>query len=94
MDWRQSSRCRYEDPEVFFPVGTGSLTYGQIDQAKAVCGRCPVVEKCLQWALDAGQVEGVWGGTTERERRAMVSRETRRRTSARLRRTGLGRAAR
>ncbi|MFJ8510372.1 WhiB family transcriptional regulator [Streptomyces avermitilis] len=34
-------------------------------------------ERCLQWALDVGQVEGVWGGTTESERRATRRRSAR-----------------
>ncbi len=43
------------------------LTLVQIGEAKAVCARCPVRERCLEWALDVAQVEGVWGGTTESE---------------------------
>ena len=36
--------------------------------AKAVCGGCPVRVRCLEWALEAGEAEGVWGGTTPAER--------------------------
>ncbi|MFE2110001.1 WhiB family transcriptional regulator [Kitasatospora sp. NPDC059463] len=75
MNWRQSARCRGTDPELFFPIGssTSFATLVQSDEAKAVCGRCPVSRQCLEWALDQ-PVEGVWGGTTEAERRAMRRR--------------------
>lgn len=69
MSWRERAACRDVDPDLFFPIGTTGPTLVQIDEAKAVCARCPVRERCLQCALDVGQVEGIWGGTTENERR-------------------------
>ncbi|MDH6612525.1 WhiB family redox-sensing transcriptional regulator [Streptomyces sp. SAI-208] len=77
MSWRERAACRDVDPDLFFPIGTAGLTLVQIDEAKAVCARCPVRERCLQWALAVGQVEGVWGGTTESERRAARRRSAR-----------------
>ncbi|GGS31405.1 transcriptional regulator WhiB [Streptomyces humidus] len=77
MSWRERAACRDVDPDLFFPIGTAGLTLVQIDEAKAVCARCPVRERCLQWALDVGQVEGIWGGTTESERRATRRRSAR-----------------
>ncbi|MGW1627317.1 WhiB family transcriptional regulator [Streptomyces sp. NPDC002172] len=77
MSWRERAACRDVDPDLFFPIGTAGLTLVQIDEAKAVCARCPVRELCLQWALDVGQVEGIWGGTTESERRATRRRSAR-----------------
>ncbi len=70
MSWRDRAECRYEDPDLFFPVGTTGPAITQIAQAKAVCARCPVREPCLEWALDANQMSGVWGGMSEDERRA------------------------
>ncbi len=49
----------------------------QIQEAKKVCKRCDVREACLQWALDAGQDHGVWGGLSEDERRALKRRAAR-----------------
>ncbi|MFJ8431311.1 WhiB family transcriptional regulator [Kitasatospora sp. NPDC094019] len=74
-NWRESARCRGTDPELFFPIGigTGFKTLAQNDEAKAVCGRCPVSRECLDWALNVA-VEGIWGGTTETERRAIRRR--------------------
>jgi WhiB family redox-sensing transcriptional regulator len=71
MDWRHRALCRDEDPELFFPIGTTGPAASQVDDAKQVCRRCAVVEDCLSWALETGQDAGVWGGTSEDERRAL-----------------------
>ncbi|MFF9025678.1 WhiB family transcriptional regulator [Streptomyces eurythermus] len=80
MDWRHHAACRDEDPDLFFPLGTSGPALLQIEEAKAVCRRrCPVIEQCLQWALESGTDEGVWGGLSEDERRSMRRRAARRR---------------
>ncbi|GAA4792226.1 WhiB family transcriptional regulator [Streptomyces ziwulingensis] len=80
-NWREHAACREEDPDLFFPIGTTGPALLQTRQAKAVCGRCPVREQCLEWALDTGQSLGVWGGTDENERRSLKRRlASRRRT--------------
>lgn len=81
--WRTKAACLDMDTELFFPSGaTGTATLAQIDQAKAVCLRCPVSAQCLEWALATGQDAGVWGGMSEDERR------TERRARQRQRRGG------
>lgn len=82
MYWRERAACLRVDPDLFFPIGNSGPTLEQIDEARAVCGRCPVVEQCLDWAMEVGQVEGIWGGMTESERRAMKRREARQGTDA------------
>ena len=77
MDWRHSALCRDEDPELFFPIGTTGPAAVQVEQAKVVCRRCTVVGDCLSWAMETGQDTGVWGGTSEDERRALRRREVR-----------------
>jgi WhiB family transcriptional regulator, redox-sensing transcriptional regulator len=77
MDWRHRAACRDEDPELFFPIGNTGPALLQIEDAKAVCRRCNVVESCLQWALESGQDAGVWGGMSEDERRALKRRAAR-----------------
>jgi WhiB family redox-sensing transcriptional regulator len=72
--WQQFGACRLPDnatPEqvhqwlnTFFPE-RGSST----KEAKAVCELCPVRQKCLDYALMNGEKFGIWGGTSERERR-------------------------
>jgi WhiB family transcriptional regulator, redox-sensing transcriptional regulator len=77
MDWRDRSACLDEDPELFFPIGNTGPAILQIEEAKQVCRRCEVREQCLQWALEAGQDHGVWGGLSEDERRALKRRSSR-----------------
>jgi WhiB family redox-sensing transcriptional regulator len=77
MDWRHRALCRDEDPELFFPIGNTGPALLQIEQAKAVCRRCPVIQDCLAWALETGQDAGVWGGMSEDERRALKRRGAR-----------------
>jgi WhiB family redox-sensing transcriptional regulator len=79
MDWRHNAVCREEDPELFFPIGNTGPSLLQIEEAKAVCRRCPVMDQCLQWAFESGQDHGVWGGLSEDERRAMKRRAARNR---------------
>jgi WhiB family transcriptional regulator, redox-sensing transcriptional regulator len=57
--------CKGEDPGTWFPPGTSQVA---IWKAKKVCAACPARVECLQWALQAGEMEGVWGGTTPTER--------------------------
>jgi WhiB family redox-sensing transcriptional regulator len=45
--------------------------------AKAVCGRCRVQRECLRFALESRQDQGVWGGTTEEERKLMRRAQSR-----------------
>lgn len=80
MDWRHRAACRNEDPELFFPIGTSGPALLQIEEAKAVCRRCPVSEQCLEWAIESGQDSGVWGGMSEDERRALKRRGAQPRT--------------
>jgi WhiB family redox-sensing transcriptional regulator len=80
MDWRHRAACRDEDPELFFPIGNTGPALLQIEDAKAVCRRCDVIDQCLQWALESGQDAGVWGGMSEDERRALKRRAARARS--------------
>ncbi|MGH3248142.1 MAG: WhiB family transcriptional regulator [Trebonia sp.] len=68
-DWRNYAACRDVDPDLFFPLGTAGASLTQIEEAKQVCRTCPVSRACLRWALDSGDA-GIWGGTTENERRS------------------------
>ena len=73
-DFRDRAACRDVDPELFFPVGHAGPARRQIAAAKAVCHRCPVIDACLAWAMDAGREEGVWGGQDMTERRDLRRR--------------------
>jgi hypothetical protein len=58
-----------------YPIPTDQKRY--IDkvneEAKAVCRTCPVIQKCLDYALSAQEAEGVWGGTTAKERELLIA---------------------
>jgi WhiB family redox-sensing transcriptional regulator len=67
--WRDQALCLHQDPELFFPVGEQGPARAQIEQAKRVCFACPVRAPCLDWAVQNGIDNGVWGGQDEVERR-------------------------
>ena len=73
-DWRSRGACLSVDPELFFPLSSVGPAAGQLTQAKSVCTRCPVRAECLDFALATRQVHGVWGGTSEDERRQILAR--------------------
>ena len=70
--WRDRSACRGIDPEIFYPASDE-----EVEPAKEICAACPVRQACLEHALTIGEREGVWGGTTERERRRIVRQRRR-----------------
>ena len=67
-DWTGMGRCAGADPDALFVQGKAQRV------AKTVCKGCPVVAECLADALDNRTEFGVWGGMTERERRALLRR--------------------
>src|SRR4029078_2504823 len=67
-DWTVLGRCAGTDPDALFVQGKAQRA------AKTVCKGCPVVAECLADALDNRTDFGVWGGMTERERRALLRR--------------------
>lgn len=77
--WRTEALCRGVETDLFFPAGElGEEPVQQAEAAKAVCARCPVQTECLEYALATDQAFGVWGGTTEAERRSIRRRRRRR----------------
>jgi WhiB family redox-sensing transcriptional regulator len=76
-DWRHQAACRDEDPELFFAIGESGPALLQVEEAKAVCRRCPVMQECRQWALETGQEHGVSGGLSEGERRRLKRQRAR-----------------
>jgi WhiB family redox-sensing transcriptional regulator len=69
-NWQTTAACRGVDPEAFFlPENSRGPTKRMREAAaKAVCARCPVRRRCVDWALSVGEAYGVWGGTTPAER--------------------------
>jgi WhiB family transcriptional regulator, redox-sensing transcriptional regulator len=73
--WWSAAACSTADPELFFPISSLGPALRQVAQAKAVCARCHIRQACLRYALDAGPVQGIWGGTTAAERRRLRQHE-------------------
>lgn len=71
-DWREQSKCRDYDPEMWFPVSSGPERQVQVAMAAAICRRCPVQWDCGNWALDTGEQFGIWGGMDEAQRRGIL----------------------
>ena len=65
--WQELSACYGLDPEVFFPT-----TEEEAGLALSYCALCQVREVCLAWAVRNGERYGVWGGTTEQQRRRLI----------------------
>jgi WhiB family redox-sensing transcriptional regulator len=68
MDWRNNARCLEVGTEAFFPDPTDLIG---VKAAKDVCGRCYVQAECLETGIN--EVYGIWGGTTDAERRQIRS---------------------
>lgn len=73
-EWQDKAACRDTDPALFFPVGTTGNAVEQIASAKQVCLTCMSRDACLEFALATNQDTGVWGGTSEEERRIIRRR--------------------
>lgn len=67
--WLSLAACREADAFIFFPGPDGDTS-----AALRICSTCPVREECLAYALEARERYGIWGGTTERERRRLLRR--------------------
>jgi WhiB family redox-sensing transcriptional regulator len=67
-DWAQHGACGKAEPDALFVRGAAQQA------AKKVCMGCPVIAECLADSLDNQTQFGVWGGMTERERRALLKR--------------------
>ncbi len=73
-EWWDLAACRGAEPELFFPISATTASASAVERAKLVCASCPVRSACLSYALDHRQEQGIWGGTTEDERRLVRRR--------------------
>lgn len=62
--WMADAACRDSDPRLFWPKPGESHR-----EALAVCADCPVRQQCLDYAVSNGEHDGIWGGTSARQRR-------------------------
>ena len=64
--WESRALCRTTDPDELFVRGAAQR------KAAVICRHCPVMQECGADALDNKVEFGVWGGMTERQRRALL----------------------
>ncbi|MQA85036.1 MAG: WhiB family transcriptional regulator [Streptosporangiales bacterium] len=67
--WEEAAACARVDPGLFYP-GQG----GTVRPALRVCAACPVRRECLRFAIENGELYGVWGGLSEEQRRRLRRR--------------------
>src|SRR5690606_3263456 len=70
ISWMDDGACVGADLDLFFPQRGDN---DAVAAAKAVCATCPVTSECLEYALSERVTHGIWGGTSERERRRIRS---------------------
>lgn len=66
--WMADAACSRVDPALWFP-DKGDGRSGK--HAKAICATCPVVDSCREYALLNNETFGIWGATSERDRRKL-----------------------
>lgn len=74
VDWRTMAACRRDVTLNFFP-GSSRGEKQAAREALRRCQTCPVRIACLQWAVEHKEYYGIWGGTSEAERRRMIDGE-------------------
>jgi hypothetical protein len=67
--WMANAACAYVDPELWFPEKGGNNT-----AAREICASCPVSQPCREYALLNRERFGIWGNTSERERRKILGK--------------------
>ncbi|WP_166583722.1 MULTISPECIES: WhiB family transcriptional regulator [unclassified Mycolicibacterium] len=72
-DWQLHARCRGLPAEVFYTgdEDRGARRIEHEENAKQICGGCPVQRECLGHAIEADEPYGIWGATTPKERAAL-----------------------
>ncbi len=74
--WERDAACRRVDTALFFGPNRFEPKRERLSReaaAKAVCGTCPAIAPCREYALANGELYGVWGGLGEADRRAMIA---------------------
>jgi len=70
-EWMRGAPCAGMT-DVFYPEQHGNGERAQGEQARAICAECPHRVRCLELALDNGELHGFWGGTSPNERRVIA----------------------
>lgn len=65
--WMEDALCAQTDPDIFYPEKGGSTT-----PATSVCNNCTVRAECLEYAVANDIRHGIWGGTSDNDRKRMA----------------------
>ncbi len=79
--WDDIALCREHDPTLFFGPNRFEPKQERLAreaEAKSVCQQCPALVRCREHALTTGELYGVWGGTSELDRRTVLDEAARR----------------
>ena len=68
LSWMEWALCAQVDPELFFPEYRANAVAAA---ARRICATCPVRAECLRYALTDPDLDGIWGGTTPRQRQRL-----------------------
>src|SRR5574337_2215602 len=72
IEWKDDAACRDKDSELWFPDMADPKWELKASQAIAICERCPVKQTCLDYAIEAKELHGIWGGVTARQRGILI----------------------
>jgi len=86
IDDEGDAPCR-QAPDMFFIDKQDPMGFEKMRTSKALCGTCPLSLLCLEYALEANETHGIWGGTTHNERKSI---QRKRITNERVYREGTG----
>jgi len=59
------AECYGANQDLFFPTGAGA------SEARAMCDACPAEDQCKDYAVETNQLSGIWGNTTQKQRRKL-----------------------
>jgi WhiB family redox-sensing transcriptional regulator len=85
LDWQEEAACRAYENILFFGPEQGESDIERQNRearAKAICHQCPVIEPCLEFAMETNQKYGIWGGLSDKERASLKRRRARARRAS------------
>lgn len=70
LHWQEEALCAGSDTEAFYH-DAWEKREDELQYLKRMCRNCPVIDSCLEYALETNEVYGIWGGMTPNERRLL-----------------------
>lgn len=74
--WHYRAACRGPHSGIFFPPSRMERRPDKRrreQRAKEICSQCSVQIECRNYAVEIREQHGIWGGLTEKERRALAT---------------------